>query len=169
VLRALSASVAHAFDHLLDADGVVVDVAEVHEGIAGHEAVLAAGEAVSDVALGEDGAAHALGVALQLECLLQQRAFRGIKRALFEVGDLVVKRLHDGMEFIDDDVQQGVRQERGPVVQDQCAAFGAPAHLVDGADRRLVERDDVVGADVEVEFFGGQLESRRVVAGWRGR
>ena len=136
---------------------MIVDVPEVEERLGRDERrVFAAREPVGDVALRQDRALETLSVAFQEQHPFQDLAIGPHQHQLLDRGDLLVDALDDGVEVIDDDVEQGVGEERGAAVEHERVRLGAPPHLIDGADGRAVDRDDEVGADVEVEFVRGQ-------------
>ena len=128
-------------------------------------AVLAAGEAVGDVALRQDRALEALRVALERQHAPAAPRASGWSRTTSSMAATsFVERFDDGVEVVDDDVEEGVREEVSAALEDEGVGLGAAAHLFDGVRRRAMERDDVVRADVQVELGRVRARGSRVVA-----
>lgn len=100
---------AHGADGLVDAEDVVVDVAEVDAEVVGDEAGVEADELVDDVLHGGDGQAQGHEVALHVVEAADGVSVEGVgENVFFQLLQFFAEVADDGQQVVDDVVQNGV-------------------------------------------------------------
>src|SRR5439155_7874731 len=107
---------AHVVDRLVDADHVVVDVAEVEPRLGENQRAIEADETVTDLDERRDRSLESEHVALQLIDPLRDllAAMGSSEDLLLEPGELLLGLVDDRKIVIDDEIHDGVKDESRP-------------------------------------------------------
>src|SRR5439155_3157981 len=145
-------------DRLVDADDVVVDVAEVEPRVLGDELDVEAYQPVAHLDQRRDGALEAHQVALEVVDALGRRlGERPAEDRLLEPLELVLERVDDREVAVDDEVHEGVEDEPGALAEQAGRALAARPDLGVRQGRPVADGEDVARADEDVRLAEGDL------------
>ena len=148
----------------MDADEVIVDVAEVDAVVVGDRGVGVTGETVQDLAFGANHPVQLQGGALDSKDRLECAGGRRVEDLFLGRVDREVQRLNRRQELGDGQVEEMVQQMIDPVSQPvRGVALDVAAILLQEAERLGVVRDQIVFAEKDVEFVQLDVAAASVV------